>query len=339
MGDSKVNQIVNNVFSDDFLDKTPGLYSGGVLLNILGLQPLRTIYRTLWRTKPKKVRKEIQKYVDELDRDGIVVIPDFLPKEQFEALKKEFDESYSGWNPLEYDISKLTNRQKVFNEYFENIAEKFIQPDTPAFMNFFVNNKDILDISCAAVHRKNRLVPHRHFWYLQRRNLDNENASNLHSAAFPHADVPYPTVKVFLYLNDVDESNAAYIYARGSHKMSLKRLFFEYKLSIKYAKTKNDIVTEEDLLNKLGYKCEHICGKANTLFISNNMGYHNRGQFKTMEPRLTAQIDFRHLESWRNILYRNDNNMVSKATRKIVKLIDKAKKEKLRASLSHNNMS
>jgi hypothetical protein len=73
---------------------------------------------------------------------------------------------------------------------------------------------------------------------LQRRSLDKKDIGNLHSAGFPHADVNYPTVKVFWYLNDVDESNAAYIYAKGSHKMSLKRLLFEYKLSVRYAKNK-----------------------------------------------------------------------------------------------------
>jgi hypothetical protein len=159
----------------------------------------------------------------------------------------------------------------------------------------------------------------------------------MHSAAFPHADVPYPTIKVFMYLNDVDETNAAYIYAKGSHRLTLKRLLFEYKLSVQYAKTKNDTVTNEDLA-KLGYYPESICGKANTLFISNNMGYHSRGDFKTLEPRQTAQLDFRHLETWRNTLTRNDSKFISKVTRRIVKSLDKSRKEKLRASLGHNNV-
>lgn len=69
------------------------------------------------------------------------------------------------------------------------------------------------------------------------------------------------------------------------------------------------------------------------------MGYHNRGDFKTLQPRQTAQLDYRHLETWRNKLYRNDRNIITKVTRRIIKLLDKAKKEKLLASLSHNNMS
>ena len=338
MRDNTIFQTLNRVLGDDFLDKTPQLYSGGVIANTLGWHMIRTLYRNMGRRKPKKVRKEIQHYIDTMEKDGIVVIPDFFPKDQFDAIKKEYDELYEGWSPFDFSPEEFSKRQKDFPEYFQNIAEKIISPKTPAFSKLFMNNETIREISEAVVRRKSRLLPYSHFWYLQRRTLDNEKASYLHSAAFPHADVSYPTVKVFLYLNDVDETNAAYIYAKGSHKLSLKRLLFERKLSVRYAKTKNDVVTDEDIA-KLGYYPESICGKANTLFISNNMGYHNRGEFKTLVPRQTAQLDFRHLETWRNRLYRNEPDIISKVTRRIVKSLDKSKKEKLRASFSHNNVS
>lgn len=336
MGKNKVLSV-SKLLGDDFLDKTPPLYTGGVIANTLGWHIMRTLYRNLGRTKPKKVRKELQQYLDTMEKDGILIIPDFFPKDQFDAIRKEFDEVYNGWSPFDYKPEELTNRQKNFPEYFQNIAEKITSPKTPAFKKYFVENEIIKELSEAIVNRKSRLDPYYHFWYLQRRTLDNERASYLHTAAYPHADVPYPTVKVFLYLNDVDETNAAYIYAKGSHKLSLKRIWFEYKLSVRYAKTKDDVVTDEDIA-KLGYYPESICGKANTLFISNNMGYHNRGDFKTLKPRQTAQLDFRHIETWRNTLLRNDPDFFSKVTRKIIKVIDKSKKEKLRASLSHNNV-
>ncbi len=328
---------MSKALKENFLDSSPPLYAGGVVANMLGLHIARTLYMNIWRMKPKKVRKDIAQYVKTLNDDGILIIPDFFPPEQFNQIRKEFDETYNGWSPFEYNPEELSKRQNDFPEYFEAIAEKITAPSTPAFTKYFVNNEVINEITSAVVHRKNRLTPYYHFWYLQRRTLDNEKASYLHSAAYPHADVPYPTVKVFLYLNDVDESNAAYIYAKGSHKLTLKRLLFEYKLSVRYAKTKNEIVTDEDLA-RLGYYPKSICGKANTLFISNNMGYHNRGEFKTLEPRLTAQLDYRHLETWRNILSRTDKDLLSKVSRRIVKSIDKARKQKKRASLSHNHV-
>ncbi len=330
--------IGTKLLGNDFLDKAPPLYSGGVVANVLGLHVFRTIFLNIWRMKPKKHKGEYQKYLEILDKDGILVLPDFFPKEQFDAIKKEYDEAYSGWSPFEYDPNALSKRQKDFPEYFETIAEKIIPAKTPAFMNYMVQNEFITKLSEAVTHRTTNLPPHQHFWYLQKRTLEKENVGSLHTAGFPHADVPYPTVKVFLYLNDVDENNAAYIFAKGSHKLTLKRLMFEYKLSVSYAKTRNDIAHEEDVQD-LGYKCESICGKANTLFISNNMGYHNRGDFSNLEPRMTAQLDFRQLETWRNILSRKGTDIFSKVSRRFVKSFDKAVKENLRAGIRNNNMS
>jgi hypothetical protein len=326
------------ILKEDFLDKSPPLYSGGVFANVLGLHVFRTLYLNLWRLKPKKLGGEFAKYIDTLDKDGILVIPDFLPKEQFDAIKKEYDEAYSGWSPFDYNPEELSKRQKDFPEYFSSIAEKILSPKTPAFMEYFVNNEFITKLSEAVTHRTNNIPPHQHFWFLQRRSMENEKVGSLHTAGFPHADVPYPTVKVFLYMNDVNEDNAAYIFARGSHKLTLKRLLFEYKLSVSYAKTRNDIAHEEDVKD-LGYKCESICGKANTLFISNNMGYHNRGDFSNLEPRQTVQLDFRQLETWRNILTKKGTGIFSKVSRRFVKNFDKGIKEKRRAGISNNNMS
>ncbi|MBK8982292.1 MAG: hypothetical protein IPM38_08210 [Ignavibacteria bacterium] len=69
------------------------------------------------------------------------------------------------------------------------------------------------------------------------------------------------------------------------------------------------------------------------------MGYHNRGNFSNMNPRITAQLDYRNLESWRNTLNRGGSNIISRLSKKIVKSLDKSNKKKYRASISNNNMS
>ncbi|MCY7361881.1 MAG: phytanoyl-CoA dioxygenase family protein [Ignavibacteria bacterium] len=327
------------MLGDDFLDKTPPQYSGGVLANMLGYNIIRTIYHNIGRLKPKKIKKEYIPYLEKINEDGILVIPDFFSKEQFEEIKKEYDDAYAGWSPVDIHPEEFSKRQKDFPEYFNSIAEKIVTPVTPAFTKYIVENELINEITTAVVNRKERIAPYKHFWYLKRRSLGNENEMGIHSAGYPHADVSYPTIKVFMYLNDVDEQNAAYIFAKGSHKMSLKRLILEYKFSIRFAKDNMDVSTKAEDIEYLGCKSESITGKANTLIISNNMGYHNRGIFHNLDPRQTAQLDFRNLETWRNSLYRNEKDLVSRISRKIVKTLDKAKKEKLRANISHNNMS
>ncbi len=333
--------VLQAVLGDDFLDKTPPQFKGSVLANILGYSIFRTLFHNLGRIRPKKIRKEFQPYLDIMERDGILVIPDFFPENIFMEIKKEFDQAYAGWDPMYVNPDEFTKRMKDFPDYFQTIAEKIITPDTPAFNEYFVKNELITEITESVVHKKIRLKPYRHFWYLKRRKLDKEGDKSFHNAAYPHADVFYPTIKVFLYLNDVDEKNAAYIFAKGTHKMSLRRLILEYKLSVRFAKNNNDVSTNDDDISYLGSKSESICGKANTLIISNNMGYHNRGFFSSLDPRQTAQLDFRNLETWRNRLTRtgNEKDLFSRVSRKFVKSMDKAKKEKIRASLGYNNMS
>lgn len=334
-------KILLTILGEDFLDETPPPFKGGVISNLLGYSIFRTIYYNLGRVKPRKVRKEFQSYLDILNRDGILVIPDFFQEDQFKELRKEYDDAYADWDPMDFNPDEFTKRQKDFPEYFQTIAEKIVSPDSKAFNEYFVNNELINELTEAVVQKKIRLKPYRHFWYLKRRKLDKESDKSFHNAAYPHADVFYPTIKVFLYLNDVNEKNAAYIFARGTHKLSLKRLLLEYKLSVRYAKDKNDVYTDDKDISYIGSKSESICGKANTLIISNNMGYHNRGFFSSLEPRETAQLDFRNLETWRNRLTRTgkEKDLFSRVSRKFVKSMDKAKKEKLRASLGNNNMS
>ena len=318
-----------------FLNRTPPQYSGSLILNILGFQIFRTLFYNFWRLRPQK--NKYKEYTETLERDGILVIPDFFSNEQFEEIKKEYEQLYSDWDPFEFDPLTLNNRQKNFPEYFETIAEKFISPNTPSFLKYFLNNDIINELTKAVIHRKIRVKPYHLFWHLQKRNPD-KNVDSLHFASFPHADVPYPTIKVFLYLRDTDESNAAYVFAKGSHKLTLKRLINEYKFSIRYSKDGSDNVTESEL-NKMGYRSESICGKANTLFISNNMGFHNRGKFTSMNPRVTAQLDFRNIESWRNTLNRGGSNIISRLSKKFVKSIDNKTKSKISAGIGNNHMS
>lgn len=332
-------KLIPELLGDDFLDRTPPQYKGGVIANILGYNIFRTLYQNIGRVKPAKVRKEYQQYLDILERDGILIINDFYPKEQFEELKKEYDESFADWDPMYVNPDEFSKRQKDFPEYFQAIAEKIKTPDSPAFNKYFLNNEMISELSEAVTNRKIRTTPYHHFWYLKRRTLSKESDKGFHSAGYPHADVPYPTIKVFLYMNDVDEKNAAYIFAKGTHKLTLKRLWLEYKYSVRFAKDNNDVATSATDVGYLGSKSESICGKANTLIISNNMGYHNRGNFTSLDPRQTAQLDFRNLESWRNNMNKLDKDIFSRAKRRFMKYIDKANKEKIRASLNNNNMS
>ena len=121
-----------------------------------------------------------------------------------------------------------------------------------------------------------------------------------------HADVHYPTAKAWLLLHDVDESNGAFVYAKGSHKMGLGRLLYEYDVSVRVAKAKREGTMGTILpagagrlpielqLRRMGIRETTLGGKANTLVIANVGGFHRRGEF--VEGRRREQIQMKFLD-------------------------------------------
>ena len=58
-------------------------------INQLGAQPARIwLAKQRYSFRPKYLTDSIAPYIKTLQDDGIVVIPDFLPKEEFEKLEK-----------------------------------------------------------------------------------------------------------------------------------------------------------------------------------------------------------------------------------------------------------
>jgi Phytanoyl-CoA dioxygenase (PhyH) len=114
-----------------------------------------------------------------------------------------------------------------------------------------------------------------------------------------HADVHFPSVKAWLYLNDIDERNGAFVFAPGSHKLTAGRLAYEYESSIRVAKAKQQgavhtavpyglvRMPRPDQMQAMGIREKSFVGKANTLVIANVMGFHRRGSF---EPHVTRNL-------------------------------------------------
>ena len=64
------------------------LYVGGYLLNLFGLQVLRSIFKNLiFKLSPYNSKVDDLKISDELERNGIVIIKNFMPHEDFISVK------------------------------------------------------------------------------------------------------------------------------------------------------------------------------------------------------------------------------------------------------------
>jgi hypothetical protein len=293
-----------------FTHKVPPYHIGHVIENRLGLQVARVVGRRIcWNLRRSQLTADVAEYLNVLERDGILVLSDFLPNEVFSGIREEFESS----------------RPYLTFKKFRNIADGSLEAAAhsvndrgrfPYVGEYLRDNPLILKIVSAVLRRKVTSPPPARFEVY--RKVDSPEADSLVDNDIEnilHADLHIPTVKVFYYLSDVNESNGAFVYAKGSHKLTVGRLKHEYDMSVRTAKIRkghDDIpdallavrgpirrnILSDARKRELNIAETQVCGKANTLIITNNIGFHRRGEFSGTSTRETVVIDFRGLETY-----------------------------------------
>lgn len=285
--------------------KNPPYFVGSVIENRLGLQVFRTLGKNIaWHLRQSHVAPEVREYVDILNRDGVLVIPNFLSTPEFSRIREEFDRLET---QLVFKPFKDVPRGKI---HVARFPLKDQDGNFPYIKKYLQANSLILKLVPAVIKRPLTSGPEV-LINVYRKADDTAPENDVETIL--HADLHIPTVKVFYFLNDIDESNGAFVYAKGSHKFTIDRLRHEYDISVRAAKLKrgdNDIpehllatrgphkrnIISESSLRRINAVETSICGKANTLVIANNMGFHRRGEFTSDQPRATILLNFRHLE-------------------------------------------
>jgi Phytanoyl-CoA dioxygenase (PhyH) len=281
--------------------------------NRLGLPVVRTLAQHVaWRLRPTIDDSDasINPFLVRIDRDGILVLPDYLPPDQFALVKEEYERSRTQPRYENYQIAEVGT-----NCVAEQLDVSSWPEDYPIIKDCFEDNRFIRAIAAAVMRRP---VNHPSIVsILVRRRLDPEQPHEDSNSNVLHSDRHYPTVKVFFYLDDVDETNGPYTYAKGSHRLTWARLRHQYDFGNRFALLHSGAAQKiparlvDRGLNKVDdvhYRAMNIVetpivGKANTLIISNNMGFHRRGEFKGAQPRVTINMDFNHLASWARPLF------------------------------------
>lgn len=290
-------------FVRGFTYKTAPYHVGSVAENRVGLQIFRTISKyLLWKSRRGFVTEDIQDYLRVLEEDGILLIENSLTEDQFAAVASEFEKANEGIKPLPYKNAanaKLHRTQLPVSE----------SPEFASTTKLFRENEILNKIAAAVIKRKITKRPDVLLDTYQ--NLNNEGFDN-DIENILHADLHTSTVKMFYYLDDVNENNGAFIYAKGSHKLTVERLKYEYEFSVRQAKMKKGLKISDSLtsargdemrniitpaqLEKMGVTETQICVKPNTLVIANNMGFHRRGEFSSDLPRKALLINYRNSE-------------------------------------------
>ncbi|MFG6668724.1 phytanoyl-CoA dioxygenase family protein [Halomonas sp. HNIBRBA4712] len=108
-----------------------------------------------------------------------------------------------------------------------------------------------------------------------------------------HIDTFQPTMKFWLYLEEVSEENGPFVFVPGSTRPTRERLKWEYAMSLQasrhadhYTASGSFRVSAEDAA-RLGTEGPRaFCVKGNTLLIANTFGIHARGEAAPGSSRL-----------------------------------------------------
>lgn len=120
-----------------------------------------------------------------------------------------------------------------------------------------------------------------------------------------HMDRPYPTIKWFLYLNDVTEKNGAFSYVPKSHIPTKEKLQFLYKISCMGKKSpeleqhldgghlgairvsKDNINMEKKYIQEMNFESlKSLEYNKMTLIIADTTGFHKRGILEKNSSRI-----------------------------------------------------
>lgn len=201
------------------------------------------------------------------DRDGFLVLPDYLPPEAFAALRDEL-------LALEAAAREFTDGSTL---------TRLIPLDAIALRRLPATRAALGADRFRALHAyaaSARLRPHCFVQTVFSRTSDAPPDVQSHW----HSDTFHPTVKSWLALTDVGPEEAGFSYVPGSHRPTRRHLAWERRVSIDAATAGDRLTAEGSLriderrLARLGYPPPRkLAVAANTLVIADTSGLHRRG--------------------------------------------------------------
>lgn len=200
------------------------------------------------------------------DRDGFVIKQDFLPPETFAALR----DGLLGWAGPAREMVQgdtITRRYAVDPELLRAVPamQAFVRDPRWRGLARYIASFDIEPL----LYVQSILS--------QRHQAPPDPQTNL------HADTFHPTMKAWLFLEDVGPGDGPFSYVPGSHRLTPERLDWEEKRSLTVGREKDFLSArgsfriEEEELAGLGLPpAKAFAVPANTLVVADTYGFHAR---------------------------------------------------------------
>lgn len=295
---NKLDYDLNNY--KNFYKRAPNKFLQIKWFNKIGLGVVRSIFYILiyklrfWYKTPFEYNEILKK----LDKDGVVVIPNFLSEEDCKRLQSFLNSSKNEM------VTFQNNQSERRCAWLRLMLGNHSDPESIYFADLFRKNKLINSVVKTAARRRIMTLPEVAFFEWRCTGSDVGENHQFDYEDMLHYDVNFPTFKLFYYVNDVTISNGAFVYAKGSHKFTINRLAHDYKISNIYFRMQNGSHVP---LSDIDFKTLNLIetpieGKANSLVLFNAMGFHKRGRFDSEQSRQAILLNYRYLESFSNII-------------------------------------
>ncbi|WP_084583652.1 phytanoyl-CoA dioxygenase family protein [Sphingomonas azotifigens] len=254
---------------------------GSPRLNALGLHRARVqlAHRLAWLRRARLAAGLSPADRAAFDRDGFVIVPDFLPPAIFAGLRDAV---------LAQRFATREMRQG--NTITRRIAI------SPAFLRKIPEAQSLLrDPRFRALCRYVGSFRSEPLHYIQTI-LTDSDVPDPDPQTRLHADTFHPTLKTWFFLNDVEDADGPFSYVPGSHRLTPARLAWEHARSLDahassdFLSARGSLRVEPDELPGLGLPAaQRFPVPANTLVVADTCGFH---------ARVAATRPSRRLELW-----------------------------------------
>lgn len=271
----------------NFSIKMTGIFSGekivhNTFLNLLGLHVFRILVgRFFYKIRSRVLFPKLSEEQKILRKEGIIIIKNFLPKEKFELIKKEFENA----NNFDGTYSEVIDGDSIWTRYKFNRTQYAKLSNTKDLLS----DKRLLSLIQSG---EARIVTPDAVWF-DEVSYPKKKIKDEHKAAAAeklHVDIFYHSHKVMYFINDVTENDGPFNFSPSSHHLFLKRLWFEYKKSI--TNSPFEANKNEELF--LGLNNIKAVVPANTLAVFDGCAFHKRGNASMGSKRSAIYLQFRY---------------------------------------------
>jgi hypothetical protein len=247
-------------------------------LNRLGLQVARALTaHTLYTLRSVPTPPSVASQVEALRRDGVLVVNDFLPESEFEAVRSEFFETYDKYRDKLLVLDSINLYEMA---YLHNLPSDAV-PHA---------RKLVADTKLHTLMEGAEKRPWKKFFQFAGFEYITYGESGKPDPQITlHADAFYHTHKAWLYMEDVTPENGPFAVVKGTHRLTARQIPHIYSHSLEQGVDPSRRISKEEM-ERLGLEETLVTCPKNTLVIANTGAYHRRTQGKPGTRRFGVQI-------------------------------------------------